>query len=95
LPHTCFFFDIQLSSPYGAFRLTNSDVHFLHTFRPKNKPGSGWIAKEMFQEAYEEDCIVTNLAPLAASEDEDSNELVTFDSILGQEFRLTVNENSM
>ncbi len=69
----------QLSSPYGAFRLANSDVHFLHTFRPKNKPGSGWIAKEMFQEAYEEDCIVTNLAPLATSEDEDTNELVTFD----------------
>jgi len=58
--------------------LENSDVHFLHTFRPKNKPGSGWIAKENFQEAYVEDCIVTNLTPLAEgdADDVDDSELV-------------------
>ena len=66
----------QLSSPYGAFRLENSDVHFLHTFRPKSKPGSGWISKENFQEAYVEDCVVTNLSPLAENGDVEDRELV-------------------
>ena len=50
-------FFLQMSSPYGAFRLENSDVHFLHTFRPKNKPGSGWIAKEMFQVKKKHFCV--------------------------------------
>lgn len=54
--------------------MENSDVHFLHTFRPKNKPGSGWIAKENFQEAYVEDCVVTNLTPLAEGDDDDVDE---------------------
>jgi hypothetical protein len=48
----------------------------LHTFRPKSKPGSGWIAKEMFQEAYEEDCVVTNLKELGSSDGEDEKDLV-------------------
>ena len=65
--------------------MENSDVHFLHTFRPKNKPGSGWIAKENFQEAYVEDCIVTNLTPLAEgdADDVDDSELVNGLFVLG------------
>ena len=52
--------------------MANSQVCFLHTFQPSNRPSTGWIAdSEEFQLAFEEDCKVTNLEPLA--EDKEAN----------------------
>lgn len=56
----------KVASPYGTFHLENSDVFFLHTFRPKNKPAVGWVSGEDFvqEDAFEEDCLVTNVQEL-------------------------------
>ena len=69
----------KVSCPYGTFQLENSDVFFIHTFVPKPKSNTGWVAGEQFEEedAYDEDCIVTNLEALAiddAPNDDDSDD---------------------
>jgi len=69
----------KVSCPYGTFQLENSDVFFIHTFVPKPKSNIGWVAGEQFEEedAYDEDCIVTNLEALTiddAPNDDDSDD---------------------
>ena len=69
----------KVSCPYGTFQLENSDVFFIHTFVPKPKSNIGWVAGEQFEEedAYDEDCIVTNLEALAIDDtpnDDDSDD---------------------
>ena len=40
----------KVSCPYGTFQLENSDVFFIHTFVPKPKSNTGWVAGEQFEE---------------------------------------------
>ena len=71
----------KVSCPYGTFQLENSDVFFIHTFVSNQKPNTGWVAGDQFDEddSYDEDCIVTNLEDLAIdinpnSEDHSDND---------------------
>ena len=73
----------KVSCPYGTFQLEKSDVFFIHTFVPKHKANTGWVAGDQFEEddTYDEDCIVTSLDALSldesqheASNDDDSDD---------------------
>lgn len=64
----------KVSSPYGTFRLEKSDVFFLHTFAPANKPSNGWTT-ESFKEGYTEECKVSNLNELDESGQLDEEQL--------------------